>query len=1463
MSSYENLPKVGGDCNGVKHADDGGEEDVNGIENGNVKDDPDHSYVFVSRSNSPNYDPVDKDLNSDCADETKSVPKSSQIEDAEVQVGELNGQNGENTELCGEDNCIVEGADNSPSNSDIVPESSLVKPDGDDCKVAKTDAVEEQNGTLAVESSVVKTDGDDCKVAKTDAVEEQNGTLAMESSVVKPDGDDGKVAKSDAVEEQNDTLAVVKPDGDDGKVAKTDTVEEQNGTLAMDSELQLVDGEVKVEKESQLESGNESMLPGGELKAEEQIQSESVPDPEENQGSPVIVSKAGDCESQQLDDGIQNNLESTAEVDEVLQSQTMVSEADHSDDEKLKSEEQNSLESTAEVDEVLQSQTMVSEADHSDDEKLKPEEPNSLESTAEVDEVLQSQTMVSEADHSDDEKLKSEEPNSLESTAEVDEVLQSQTMVSVADRSNDEKLKSEERNNLDSTAEVHEVPQSQTSVSEADHSDDEKVKSEDKNNLEPIAELDGSEESLLNEEQDNLKSTAVTQKSRESEIVGICAVEPQLSEVEAEKAKSEEPTELGSAREVEESLDSQITVSESAASESCQLDNGEEKLVEEKKTDFGIDMKADQQADILVTDSVDGNLDQGNESANITNKTDVSLETEIANDSVSDAMVRLPTSHVEDGISQTEVLNEGIDGSERPPELNASSENAEILPSSSRCMRSEIKFGTVSEGSESFPTGSDDSTEVEQEVECGSSLATDSFPTCSADDIKSENEVENLNVKSRETILPCPVDDAKSEIEEKGPDGDDRVLPCPVAKSEIEENGPDGDDRASCPANDMSSEIEDDGPEVVNIEKVGGQFNSGDGDDDDKIACQETKGDEGTSGDGFSTSSPEDSSADAIDERNVGVETRRRPFRFLIRIPRYDDENIREQIGRAQLQLDEKTQLRDAIRVEIQTKRANCEDCYRKYDAAKLGEIAERGLLRSKFQEIESIKSVLNRVKSAISVEDIDGRIQSMEHMIEHETMPLKEEKQFIREIKQLKQLREQHSSNMMSSQDEVHRALDDSVQMEERLKILKKEVKSLKDKVSEAKVTTDAAEKIYFDENKKVQELKAKFRAADGIRQEAYAHLQRLRKQLYEKNKHFRMYKDDVMAANDCESSGNREALYRLCVNQVERFMELWNKDDEFRRDYVKCNTRSTLRRLNTLDGRSLGPDEEPPVLPNLVNERVDRSLFNRVKANAMSVKANAVSVISTIEQVKQGSSMEGEAADGKAAVKVEKQKNQAVKTKEPAKPVVETGSATVSGRVESEETKEEEPKQTKEEQELARKAEELRKAEAAAKLREQRRLEEKAKAKEALERKKRNVEKAQMRAELRAQKEAEQKEKEREKKARKKERKKGVAIEATDGNNEGETAPTSENPIETTKEPEMKERAMSVTKRPQKPSRFTKQSKVKSIPSIPPPLRNKGKRKMQTWMWVILAILVVLALFLLGNIGFSFDLGLQRLGF
>lgn len=162
-------------------------------------------------------------------------------------------------------------------------------------------------------------------------------------------------------------------------------------------------------------------------------------------------------------------------------------------------------------------------------------------------------------------------------------------------------------------------------------------------------------------------------------------------------------------------------------------------------------------------------------------------------------------------------------------------------------------------------------------------------------------------------------------------------------------------------------------------------------------------------------------------------------------------------------------------------------------------------------------------------------------------------------------------------------------------------------------------------------------------------------------------------------------------------------------------------------MDGRTLGPDEEPTVLPSYMEQRVAR-LVARVD------KVNFVSQAPVSQQEKQAVLLKDEIKDDKITLQAAEKMNPIEKMKEEAPKPIQREMSVVD------EPKEAEQLQTAQELEAARKEEEQRKREEAARLKEQRRLEEIAKAKEALERKRRNAEKAQLRAELRAQKEEEQ---------------------------------------------------------------------------------------------------------------------------
>ncbi|KAL7154438.1 hypothetical protein ABFS83_03G002600 [Erythranthe nasuta] len=141
-----------------------------------------------------------------------------------------------------------------------------------------------------------------------------------------------------------------------------------------------------------------------------------------------------------------------------------------------------------------------------------------------------------------------------------------------------------------------------------------------------------------------------------------------------------------------------------------------------------------------------------------------------------------------------------------------------------------------------------------------------------------------------------------------------------------------------------------------------------------------------------------------------------------------------------------------------------------------------------------------------------------------------------------------------------------------------------VQEKTANSRVHKENSKK-YDDAIKQINQLQALSRAANDVHQVAYAKWQSLSEKLYEKSKHCFDCIEDRACARKYATAQNTKGLSRVCMDNVESFMKLWNKDDEFRREYVRFNGRSTITRLETLDGRSLGPDEVPPVLSDHID--------------------------------------------------------------------------------------------------------------------------------------------------------------------------------------------------------------------------------------------------------------------------------------
>ncbi|CAL5082125.1 unnamed protein product [Urochloa decumbens] len=568
---------------------------------------------------------------------------------------------------------------------------------------------------------------------------------------------------------------------------------------------------------------------------------------------------------------------------------------------------------------------------------------------------------------------------------------------------------------------------------------------------------------------------------------------------------------------------------------------------------------------------------------------------------------------------------------------------------------------------------------------------------------------------------------------------------------------------------------------------------------------------------------------------------------YMIKIPRFAGEDIWAKTQAAQAHLDRLTQERDAINRRKQEQRAVCDQYREKLEAARQEEREARAAHGEKKSDLNSLRSVIGKMHQANSIEEIDEMIAMKERNMQHVTISLKAEKALLKEIADLKAQRKQLSSNI-GSKAEINEAFDQKEHIHERHKVLKKDSDVLFTNLKSLEENTRKIFKSLDDERAALRKLNEEYRVANELRQKAYSEWSELKQEPYKKNQYFFAYKESRNVAETFKMEGDVRRLQSHCRDQIERVMEMWNENEDFRKQYVEANKISTLKRLATPDGRRLGPDEDPPVIPSIPSRRpMNTSPLTASSPDVPTVTSVPAPVLAA------PASASVPAKEDSFPVLPSPQISKRAKSKASGSSTQNENNAVTA--LESEDIKqaekekarlmEEEMELARKAEELARKEEELRKERAAAE-KERLRLEQKAKAKEAEERKRRKAEKEKERAEFKARKEAE----EREKKKAKKDKKKGStsADPSTVGDSNAAalaTADTDSNASDNSREIDVPQ--PTAPKRLSKPAAAIKQ--LNRVQPMPAPLRNRGRRKIRQYILIAAAVLSVLALFVAGN--------------
>ncbi|XP_030511936.1 proton pump-interactor 1-like [Rhodamnia argentea] len=523
---------------------------------------------------------------------------------------------------------------------------------------------------------------------------------------------------------------------------------------------------------------------------------------------------------------------------------------------------------------------------------------------------------------------------------------------------------------------------------------------------------------------------------------------------------------------------------------------------------------------------------------------------------------------------------------------------------------------------------------------------------------------------------------------------------------------------------------------------------------------------------------------------------------YIAKCRSHDDPQIKVKIDLADREIQQMNQARFQITDKLRAKRSERADIITQLKALGDENKQFNMIAEEKRKEMEPLHDALGKLRNGnnagrgsgicSSEEELNELIQSLNYRIQHESIPLAEEKQLLREIKQLEGTREKVIANAALRAD-VQGKYGQREEIQGQVKLMgvgldgvRKDQQAVKGKIKNLREELEGIEND-------IRSLQDELSLTIQKRDKAYENMQELRKRRDEANAPFYQNRAILNVAKDLAAKKDICSLQELALNEVEKFFSLWNDNKSFRDDYLKRVLPSLDARQLSRDGRIKNPNEKPlAVAEELMTvsrkETMTKAEVKRPKEDSKPPPKNNVAVANNNQK-----EAVQNVSDFAATLELKD-----LKSKEDAEDFVVV------------KQEQEAPKVTEVDEE---------------KLKEIKRQEQIERQKQALERKKKLAEKNAVKAAIKAQKEAEKKLKDREKKEKKKVMEwnpdaEELTEEATEAENVGK-APEAPAPA--------KEKV-------QKKSIYRVKTRTKGVESVPKAILRR-RRSQAYWMWAVSA--------------------------
>lgn len=309
---------------------------------------------------------------------------------------------------------------------------------------------------------------------------------------------------------------------------------------------------------------------------------------------------------------------------------------------------------------------------------------------------------------------------------------------------------------------------------------------------------------------------------------------------------------------------------------------------------------------------------------------------------------------------------------------------------------------------------------------------------------------------------------------------------------------------------------------------------------------------------------------------------------YFIRHRQYDDPKIRAKIDLTDREIQRRNQARMQLMDELRAKRGVRGDLAAQLRSLKTEGRQYKSVMDDKRKEMEPLHQALGKLRTTnnarsggicSSEEELDDLIRSLQYRIQHEIIPLSEEKQILREIKQLEGTREKVMANA-AMRAKIQESMGKKEDIQDQVKLMGSDLDGVK-KESQAvwaKISHLEGKVKALDEE--IEALQQEVNDVAEKRDKAFANIKELRKQRDEGNAYFFQYRALLNEAKAMSVKKDVQGLKELSNSEVEKYMTLWNNNKAFRDDYEKRLLQSLDMRQLSRDGRIRNPDEKPLVV-------------------------------------------------------------------------------------------------------------------------------------------------------------------------------------------------------------------------------------------------------------------------------------------